>query len=65
MNTPTYTEFFLGKKTSVPGQTRFAYISQYQIRCDEVVPVLLKAKKDGSVSKLRDYVVSYEKMELA
>lgn len=66
ITTPAHTKFFAGKKISVPEQKRFAYVSRYEIRCDEVVPVLLKAKKDGSASKLNDYVMyNSEIIELA
>ena len=39
----------------VPEQSRFAYVTGYEIQCEEVVPIFMKAKKDGTISKVRDY----------
>lgn len=44
-----------GEKILVQGEQRFAYVAGYEIRFNEVVPILMKAKKDGTISKQRDY----------
>lgn len=62
---PAHTAFSRGRNIFIEEQKRFAYVLQYEICCNEVVPVLLKAKKDGSASKIKDYLGSYEKVELA
>lgn len=38
----------------VKEETRYAFIKRYEIICDDVVPVLSKCKKDGTMSKVRD-----------
>lgn len=40
----------------VPEEKKFAYVTGYEIVADEVVPILMKAKKDGTISKLREYM---------
>lgn len=39
----------------VPEEKKFAYVTGYEIVANEVVPILMKAKKDGTISKLREY----------
>lgn len=38
-----------------PEKKKFAYVTGYEIERNEVVPILMKAKKDGTISKLREY----------
>ena len=38
-----------------PEEKKFAYVTGYEIVANEVVPILMKAKKDGTISKLREY----------
>lgn len=40
----------------VPEEKKFAYVTGYEIVANEVVPILMKAKKDGTISKLREYI---------
>lgn len=40
----------------VPEEKKFAYVTGYEIVANEVVPILMKAKKDGTISKLREYM---------
>lgn len=40
----------------VPEEKKFAYVTGYKIVSNEVVPILMKAKKDGTISKLREYI---------
>ena len=56
--TPAHTEWssLTLKKISFPEEKRYAYITGYEIRNNDVVPILMKAKKDGSISKIRDYL---------
>lgn len=45
---------------------RYAYVIGYEIRYGEVVPKLMRAKKDGSISKVRDNILfGREIVELA
>lgn len=39
----------------VPEEKKFAYVTGYEIVSDKVLPILMKAKKDGTISKLREY----------
>lgn len=57
ITTSSYTGTILGtgEKMFVPEQSRFAYVTGYEIQCKEVVPIFMKAKKDGTISKVRDY----------
>ena len=43
------------EQSTIPERKRYAYVTGYEIRYDEVAPVLMKAKKDGTISKMRDY----------
>lgn len=40
----------------VPEEKKFAYVIGYEIVANEVVPILMKAKKDGTISKLREHM---------
>lgn len=55
---PAHTGCFLHNRETVtfPEEKRFAYITGYEIQCNEVVPILMKAKKDGTISKIREYI---------
>ena len=44
------------EKVTFPEAKRYSYVTGYEIRCKEVVPILMKAKKDGTISKIRDYI---------
>lgn len=41
---------------TIPEEKKFAYVNGYEIVRNEVVPILMKAKKDGTISKLREYM---------
>lgn len=41
---------------TIPEEKKLAYVTGYEIVSNEVVPILMKAKKDGTISKLREYV---------
>lgn len=43
-------------KTKTIPEKKFAYVTGYEIVSNEVVPILMKAKKDGTISKLREYI---------
>lgn len=60
ITTPAHTGWLLHNRETVtfPEEKKFSYITGYEIRCNEVVPILMKAKKDGTISKLRDYISS-------
>lgn len=62
--TPAHTENIWRQKKYMPETKRYAFVSGYEILCDEVRPILMKAKKDGSKSKIRDYYSSYEEVVL-
>mgnify|MGYP005980375839 CR=1 FL=1 len=55
---PAHTErLYWGKETkTIPEEKKFAYVTGYEIVIDEVIPILMKAKKDGTISKLREYM---------
>lgn len=60
ITTPAYTGWQLGSREKVlyPERKRYAYIVGYEISYnDEVKPILMKAKKDGTISKNRDYIM--------
>lgn len=40
----------------VPEEKKFAYVTGYEIVSNEVVPILAKAKKDGTISKVREHI---------
>jgi hypothetical protein len=44
------------KTKTIPEEKKFAYVTGYEIVSNEVVPILMKAKKDGTISKLREYI---------
>ncbi len=56
---PSYIKTFLttGEMIVVQERKRFAYVTGYEIRVNEVFPTLMKAKKDGTISKIRDFVI--------
>lgn len=61
------TFYFYGSKIkTIPEEKKLAYVTGYEIERNEVVPILMKANKDGTISKLREYA-SYEQaiIELA
>ena len=39
-----------------PKRERFAFVYEYELFCDEPKPVLKKCKKDGTMSKVNDYI---------
>ena len=53
------------KTKTIPEEKKFAYVTGYEIVSNEVVPILMKAKKDGTISKLREYIPLYFLMWLA
>lgn len=54
---PAHTELYWGNKTkTIPEEKKFAYVTGYEIVSNEVIPILMKAKKDGTISKLREYL---------
>lgn len=53
--------FFDDTRTLIPESKRYAYVSGYEIRYGEIIPILFKAKKDGTISKNRNYV-SFERV---
>lgn len=59
MTIPAHTARFLfGSKTkTIPEEKKLAYVTGYEIVNNEVVPILMKAKKDGTISKLREYTL--------
>lgn len=58
ITTPAYTGWSLSthEPISFPEKKRYAYITGYRISCNEVEPILMKAKKDGTISKVRDSI---------
>ena len=56
ITTPACTEQWSGNST--PEKKRYAYVVGYEIRFGEIEPQLMKAKKDGTISKLQDRVSS-------
>jgi hypothetical protein len=58
ITTPAHTGMVLStrEKVTFPEAKRYSYVTGYEIRCKEVVPILMKAKKDGTISKIRDYI---------
>ena len=44
------------EKITFPERKRYSYVTGYEICHNEVVPILMKAKKDGTISKIRDYI---------
>lgn len=54
---PAHTSRLLwGNETkTIPEEKKLAYVTGYEIVSNEVVPILRKAKKDGTISKLREY----------
>ena len=57
--TPERKASFMGKPGNelLPEKTRFAYFERYEIDYSgDLVPILSKEKKDGTPSKIRDYV---------
>ena len=58
ITTPAHTGMVLStrEKVTFPEAKRYFYVTGYEIRCKEVVPILMKAKKDGTISKIRDYI---------
>lgn len=55
---PAHTErLYWGEETkTIPEEKKFAYVTGYEIVSNEVIPILMKAKKDGTISKLREYM---------
>ena len=53
ITTPAHTGMVLStrEKVTFPEAKRYFYVTGYEIRCKEVVPILMKAKKDGTISK--------------
>ena len=41
---------------TIPEEKKFAYVTGYEIERNEVVPILMKPKKDGTISQLREYI---------
>ena len=58
ITTPAHTGMVLStrEKVTFPEAKRYSYVTGYEIWCNEVVPILMKAKKDGTISKIRDYI---------
>lgn len=52
----TVRSLFGSKTKIIPEEKKFAYVTGYKIERNEVVPILMKAKKDGTISKLREYI---------
>lgn len=48
--------FGINRIRIVPEEKKFAYVIGYKIVANEVVPILMKAKKDRTISKLREYM---------
>lgn len=44
------------EKIMFPERKRYSYVTGYEICRNEVVPILMKAKKDGTISKIRDSI---------
>lgn len=67
ITTPGHEKYnMFNRKIIVPEEKRFAYITGYNIIANEVVPILMKAKKDGTISKIMDHFFSkIERIELA
>lgn len=63
ITTPAHTGWKLCTRETVifPETRRYAYVTGYEINQNKVVPILMKAKKDGTISKLRDYI-AFEKV---
>lgn len=55
-----------GKKVYCPSKMRYAYIVGYEMRNNSVCFVLMKAKEDGKISKIKDHgPFRHERIELA
>lgn len=56
---PEHTGWKLMSKETVlfPERKRYAYVVGYEIRCNNVIPILKKAKKDGTISKVYDSIM--------
>lgn len=52
----TVRSLFGSKTKTIPEEKKFAYVTGYEIERNEVVPILMRAKKDGIISKLREYI---------
>lgn len=52
----TVRSLFGSKTKTIPEEKKFAYVTGYEIERNEVVPILMRAKKDGTISKLREYI---------
>lgn len=63
----TFKVVWNGKKKSVPEEKIFAYISGYEVIANNVVPIFMKMKKNGEISKKREYLSLYDncKIDLA
>lgn len=59
ITTPAYTGRLLDTHDTkfFPERKRYAYIAGYKIFCNEVEPILMKEKKDGTISKVRDHLM--------
>lgn len=55
---PAHTVQFLwsNETKTIPEEKKLAYVTGYEIVSNEVIPILMKAKKDGTISKLRKYI---------
>lgn len=53
-----YELYALEKTSSPPKKKCYAYVAGYEICCGEVIPILMKAKKDGTISKKRHHVIA-------
>lgn len=58
ITTPAHEGWILGApgKITFPERKRYSYVTGYEIFHNEVLPILMKAKKDGTISKVRDCV---------
>lgn len=66
--TPAHVETVImtDEKRNIPEQKRYSYVVGYEICRNDIAYVLLQAKKDGKISKLRDYgPYQHETIELA
>lgn len=59
ITTPAHTGIVLSTRENItiPETKRYSYVTGYEIQYNEVVPILMKAKKDGTISKIRDSII--------
>lgn len=47
---------YVGEETIEPERSECFYVSGYEIHSTHILPILMRIKKDGSMSKVREYI---------